>query len=52
MDDRVVVVTFIFPEADDLDHPSGVTEETYNRIVDAISNIGGEDIDIELTERD
>ena len=44
-----VRVTF-YVEPDDLDHPTGVTEDTYNEINSIILNAGAEDVNMELVD--
>jgi hypothetical protein len=46
--DKVVIVTFTM-EPDDLNHPTGVTEDTYTSVCEAIYAIGGENVDFELS---
>lgn len=41
-----VTVTFTM-EGDGPDHESGVTEDTYNKVVEAVMQVGGEDVDIQ-----
>jgi hypothetical protein len=44
-----VIVTFHL-EADDPDHPTGVTSDTFEKVSNGIAELGGEDIDFELVE--
>lgn len=46
-----VKVTF-FIEADDPDHSTGVTNDTFEQVNDAILNVGGEDIEFEKEDED
>lgn len=44
-----VKVTFTI-EADDPDHSTGVTNERYDEIIDAVMQLGGEDLDFEKVD--
>ena len=43
---RVRVSFYI--EADDPEHPAGVTEETFNEVENAVMALGGEDTEYDL----
>lgn len=45
------IVTFEI-EGDDPEHPTGVTQDTFDLVVDAIAAVGGEDIDFRNVDRD
>lgn len=45
-----VKVTF-YIEADDPEHDTGVTGDTYDRVVEGILELGGEDVEFEKEEQ-
>jgi hypothetical protein len=52
MSDRATVTVTFKIEADDPEHSTGVSGETFDEITDAIMQLGGEDIRFNVDETD